>query len=94
MRIAVCFSGQMRTALEANKSIIKFLGNQLPNVDFFFHTWDIKSEKKLFDDLRDDVDYTREYYECLNKLLKIVKLYKPKKYRICSSNWYRRTGCV
>ena len=43
MKIAVCFSGQMRTALEANKSIIKFLGNQLPNVDFFFHTWDNKS---------------------------------------------------
>jgi ribosomal protein S17E len=80
MRIAVCFSGQMRTALDARKSIIKFLGNHLLNVDFFFHTWDVKSEKKLFGDLRDDVDYTNEHYECLNKLLKIVKVYKPKKY--------------
>jgi|688.fasta_scaffold10918_9 hypothetical protein len=88
MKIAVCFSGQMRTALEANTSIIKFLGNQLPNIDFFFHTWDIKSEKKLFGDLRDDVDYTHECYECLNKLLKIVKLYKPKKYVVESHDDY------
>jgi hypothetical protein len=80
MRIAVCFSGQMRTALEAHTSIMRFLGNQLPNVDFFFHTWDIKSEKKLFGDLRDETHYTGQQYESINKLLKIVKVYEPKKY--------------
>jgi hypothetical protein len=91
MRIAVCFSGQMRTALEAHTSIMRFLGNQLPNVDFFFHTWDIKSEKKLFGDLRDDVDYTHNQYEPLDKLLKIVKIYQPKKYIVESHEDYINT---
>jgi len=88
MKIAVCFSGQMRTALEANKSIMQFLGNQLPNIDFFFHTWDIKSEKKLFGDVRDDTKYTDNHYESLDKLLKIVKIYEPKKYLIESHEEY------
>lgn len=91
MKIAVCFSGQMRTALEANESIIKFLGNQLPNIDFFFHTWDIKSEKALFGDLRNDTNYTQQHYESLNKLLKIVEIYNPKKYLVENHNDYINT---
>jgi hypothetical protein len=88
MRIAVCFSGQMRTALEANESIIRFLGNQLPNVDFFFHTWDIKSNKKLFGDERNDINYTINHYESINKLLNVVKVYNPKMYLVESHDEY------
>lgn len=80
MKIAVCFSGQMRTALESHKSIINFLGNQLSNVDFFFHTWDINTEKTLFGDLRDEPDYTFEDHVYISELLKIVKIYGPQKY--------------
>jgi hypothetical protein len=91
MRIAVCFSGQMRTALYANKSIFRFLNNHLHNIDFFLHTWDVKSEKKLFGDEQPEVKYTAESYECLNKFLEVVKTYKPKKYEVEILDEYKKS---
>ena len=72
----------MRTALYANKSIKNFLGNQLPNIDFFFHTWDIQSEKRLFDDVNPIAPYLNKKFECLHKFLEVIKFYKPKKYEV------------
>ena len=40
MKIAFCFSGQLRTAEYAAEGVLRFIGNLLPNVDFFAHTWD------------------------------------------------------
>ena len=39
MKIAFCFSGQLRTAEHAAEGILRFVGDMLPNVDFFVHTW-------------------------------------------------------
>ena len=40
MRIAFCFSGQLRTAEYAAEGILRFIGDLFPSVDFFVHTWD------------------------------------------------------
>jgi hypothetical protein len=41
MRIAVCFSGMIRTGIEAFPSIKRFVGDLWDNCDFFMHTWDL-----------------------------------------------------
>ncbi len=41
MKIAVCFSGMVRTGLEAFPSIHRFIGDLWDSCDFFMHTWDL-----------------------------------------------------
>jgi len=43
MRIAVCFSGQIRTGIECAPNILRYIGDLLPNCDFFVHTWDVET---------------------------------------------------
>lgn len=45
MRIAICFSGMIRTGPLAAPNILRFIDTLLPNVDFFLHTWDISQDK-------------------------------------------------
>ena len=45
MRIAICFSGMIRTGPQAAPNILRFIDTLLPNVDFFLHTWDISQDK-------------------------------------------------
>jgi hypothetical protein len=40
MKIAVCFSGQIRTGNIVAPNILRYIGDLLPNCDFFVHTWD------------------------------------------------------
>ena len=43
MKIAVCFFGEIRTGLFAVDNIKHYLGDLLPSVDFFVHSWDTHS---------------------------------------------------
>jgi len=45
MRIAICFSGQIRTGVEASPNLLNFIGDLLPYTDFFIHTWDHETKK-------------------------------------------------
>ena len=45
MKIAVCFSGQIRTAVENFINIKNFLGDIYNDCDFFMHCWDDCSYK-------------------------------------------------
>jgi hypothetical protein len=42
MKIAVCFSGQIRTGTDTAPNILRYIGDLLPECDFFVHTWDIE----------------------------------------------------
>lgn len=46
MKIAVCFSGQIRTGVHAAENILNFLDIKKNNIDFFIHTWDISIKKE------------------------------------------------
>ena len=48
MRIAICFSGQIRTGVESSENIKQFIGELYPHCDFFIHTWDLNTSKPLF----------------------------------------------
>jgi len=82
MKIAICLSGQMRTAIYAWPNIKKFLGKLIDSADFFIHTWDINSEKSVWG----DKTYLRKKFVIPNNdLLEYINIYKPKKYEIESA---------
>ena len=44
MRVAVCFSGQIRTGVVVAPNILRYIGDLLPQCDIFVHTWDIETQ--------------------------------------------------
>jgi hypothetical protein len=42
-RIAICFGGQIRTGVYTSTNILRYIGDLLPRVDFFIHTWDTET---------------------------------------------------
>ncbi len=46
MRIAVCFSGMVRTSNYVTPNLLKYFGDLLPSIDFFMHTWDVTQPKQ------------------------------------------------
>lgn len=43
-KIALCFSGQIRTGILTSKNILNFIGNIIDDCDVFVHTWDVISQ--------------------------------------------------
>ena len=43
MRIAVCFSGQIRTGAVVAPNILRYIGDLRSHCDIFVHTWDVQS---------------------------------------------------
>jgi hypothetical protein len=43
MRIAICFSGEVRTGVSASPNVLRFIGDLISVTDFFIHTWDINT---------------------------------------------------
>jgi len=75
MKIAVCLSGQVRTAVENFINIKNFLGEVYNDCDFFMHCWDDCSYKTYnLSNIR-----KKPYKESNSKFEKIYKLYSPKK---------------
>lgn len=46
MKIAVCFSGMIRTGIHASSSIKQYIGDLYDCADFFMHTWDVSQQKQ------------------------------------------------
>jgi hypothetical protein len=75
MRIAVCFSAQIRTGVESSKNIKRYLGELLPYCDFFIHTWD-QNTTKNYNAARIISKPKKVSNEQIDK---IIEIYKPKK---------------
>jgi hypothetical protein len=100
MRIAVCFSGQIRTGIQCSNSILNYIGDLLPYTDFFVHTWDI--ETTAFCEIVEHPKYAttadrpkREEIEKIPnkevdnlKIENFLKIYQPKLYRIDNQKDY------
>ena len=43
MRIAICFSGGLRSSDQTSQYIKRYIGDLWDNCDFFLHTWDHES---------------------------------------------------
>jgi hypothetical protein len=80
MKIAICFSGQIRRAVDSSINILNFIEGC--EVDYFIHTWDINDGKRFFGDERIDPEYTHINRVELNDYIKINRIYKPKKTKV------------
>ena len=96
-RIAVCFSGQIRTGVEASPSILQYLGDMLPDIDFFIHTWDIETISKwgLNGRSRDIADVP--FNANPEKFVKMKEIYQPKiikvdNFELYNDNRYKLAG--
>lgn len=82
MRIAVCFSGQVRTGVDASPNLLRFIGELLPYTDFFVHTWDTETISKHALNGR-DISISENVYPLeLNKIKELKNIYKPKDIKI------------
>jgi hypothetical protein len=79
MRIAVCFSGQMRTGFHCIPNVKNFLGVLLPYCDFFIHTWNINKQKCY--NLNNELNNQKQIINN-SDLQNFVRNYKPKKIQI------------
>lgn len=88
MKIAICFSGQIRMGADATKNILNFIGDLKSNVDVFVHTWDIENTKNLFDDMRFSPEYTHTVKTEISKYVKVLNAYEPKLNKVDLFNEY------
>jgi hypothetical protein len=92
MRIALCFSGQIRTGIEVSKSVLNFIDTPHLTVDFFIHTWDIESKSPH--DVSKHLPYIRSgstYPLDMTKIDKIKDIYKPKKIVVSNYDEYQKS---
>lgn len=82
MRIAICFSAQVRTALYAVDNIKKFIGPLWDQCDFFCHTW-LKDTDKLF---KNGMSFPENKITVDQTTIdKLHEIYKFKKFKM--ENW-------
>lgn len=87
MKIAVCFSGNIRTGVNAFPNLRRYFGSLFDNIDFFVHTWDLEdvappylecdeNRSLLFFHLRNYIPYNLQE----SKINKFNQLYNPKRF--------------
>jgi len=96
MRTAICFSGQIRTAIETSKSILNFIGDEINNIDIFIHTWDINTTAASYFDGRPEEDGSITQKVDVSEFDKLREIYSPKEFKIEKwENWHTdRSGII
>jgi hypothetical protein len=86
MKIAVCFSGLIRTGINCYVNITRYLGDMLPDCDFFLHTWDYETNKPFARTHWNNIRFIQRPDEALSqeKLQKFIELYNPIRYKVDS----------
>jgi hypothetical protein len=80
MKIALCFSGQIRTGVQTEPNIKRYIGDLLPICDFFVHTWDHQSPPHKAGDLMPvDKSVFADFYRLYNPRSMTVEEYLPKR---------------
>lgn len=81
MRIAICFSGMIRTGPEAFSNIKRFIGEYWDVCDFFGHTWDLSFQNPLNSESWDHYNQHYKKSSCVGPVYdKFLELYKPKEF--------------
>lgn len=81
-RIALCFSGQIRTGVEVAVNILNYLGELRSNCDVFVHTWDVattspvcNSDNSLADHFKVDKNVFSNFHSVYNPISMVVEPY-------------------
>ena len=78
MRIALCFSGQIRTGAVTAPNILRYIGDLLPNCDVFVHTWDTETRGTGYANRLKEVSTNAEWHtaEKVSNADKIADFYR------------------
>lgn len=78
MRIAICFSGQIRTGAVTAPNILRYIGDLLPQCDIFVHTWDSETRGTGYANRLKEVSTTAEWHtaEKVSDYDKIAEFYR------------------
>lgn len=77
MKIAVCFSGQIRTGVVCAPNIIRYIGELASSCDFFVHTWDIETHSQNVYGTRRVGTANTPFLANPNEVCDFYKIYKP-----------------
>ena len=91
MRIAVCFSGVLRTGCNTEPSLKKYFGDLYDNIDVFVHTWDYEHVKVsntdcIGKDLTEMLQTYPQHPIIKSKLTKFAQLWNPIKMQVDSNS--------
>ncbi len=75
MKVAICFSGALRSFDTCIYSTIKYLINSFDNPDIFLHMWDFKKENN-------DINYNFKWRDNTTDITRILDILKPKDFII------------
>lgn len=90
-RIAVCFSGQIRTGVENSAALLNYIGEMRDAVDVFIHTWDIETESPWTEENKGDLNIaTIKRYVDREVFTQIRDIYNPLDIRIDNFDFYQR----
>lgn len=79
MKIAICFSGMIRTGVEATPAIKHFIGDLWNHCDFFLHTWNLDYHNVLTGETPEHFGQANPNLNLdLNKVEKLKEFYKFK----------------
>jgi hypothetical protein len=87
-RIAVCFSGQIRTGVYTSTNILRYIGDLLPKTDFFIHTWDTETISPWALNGRDKKIVNVPFNISSDKFNKMIDIYCPISARVDNFNEY------
>lgn len=89
-RIAICFSGQIRTGIENSARLLKYIGSLRDTVDIFIHTWNIETMSAHALEHADIVDVSsiRRTVE-KSEFKDIAKIYDPVDMRVDDFDLYQ-----
>lgn len=89
MKIAVCFSGLIRTGCSCSTNLMGYFGEMAPYIDFFVHTWDFENQATpLADSISSGTPLWKNVKNYLphklqdSKVKKFLSIYNPKSYKI------------
>jgi hypothetical protein len=89
-RIAICFSGQIRTGVENSTNLINYIGEMRDAVDVFIHTWDIETESPWTEENKGDINIANiKRYVDREVFAKIADIYRPLDIRIDNFDFYQ-----
>lgn len=97
MKVAICFSGAIRSFDDCICSIFKYFLNNFEDADIFLHMWTFNDKDNLNES--DNIKYNFKWRKDNSSVDKILSILKPKKYVIeeytnLSENLIREKSCI
>jgi hypothetical protein len=90
-RIAICFSGQIRTGVENSINLLPYIGDLRNAVDIFIHTWDIETESPWTEKNKGNTDVSNIKRRVDQQVFeKINEIYNPLDLRIDNFDFYQQ----